>query len=163
MELNIVEFGRKHLLEIDDARIIFRNFAGVGGMYNREGDRSFSLVIPTEEIKDLLMDLGYNVRIKEPKNEGQDTLMHLPIKVSYKIEAPKVYLQSGTSKPRELDESTIAILDNVDIERVDLDVSPSYWTNPRGESGVSAYLKRIIVTQRVDRFAARYEDFTDNE
>ena len=163
MELNVVEFGKKHLLEVDDARIIFRNFAGVGGMYNREGDRSFSLVIPDEETKDTLLDLGYNVRIKEPKNNGQDILMHLPVKVSYKLEAPKVYLQSGNGRPIELDESTIDILDKIDIESVDLDISPSYWTNPRGESGVSAYLKRIIVVQRVDRFAARYEDFADNE
>ncbi len=163
MELNVVEFGKKHLLEVDDARIIFRNFAGVGGMYNREGDRSFSLVIPDEETKDTLLDLGYNVRIKEPKNDGQDILMHLPVKVSYKLEAPKVYLQSGNGRPRELDESMIDILDKIDIESVGLDISPSYWTNRRGESGVSAYLKRIIVVQRVDRFAARYEDFTDNE
>ena len=46
---------------IDDARIIFRNFAGKEGMYNREGDRNFSVILPPDLADQLAKD-GWNVK-----------------------------------------------------------------------------------------------------
>ena len=44
------------MLQIDDARIIFRNFEGREDKYDRKGDRNFALVIPNQEIADQLME-----------------------------------------------------------------------------------------------------------
>jgi len=47
---------------VEDARIIFRNFSGKEGQYNREGDRNFAVVIPSD-IADQIVLAGWNVRI----------------------------------------------------------------------------------------------------
>ena len=77
MNINI---GPKGDLEIDNARIIFRNLEGRGGLYNREGDRSFALVVPDEEARDALIEQGYNVKTKAPRDADEEPLMYLTIK-----------------------------------------------------------------------------------
>ena len=78
MNLNI---GPREILQIDGARIIFRNFSGAATQYNREGERNFSLVIEDENVANALIEEGWNVKIKAPREEGDIPFMHLPIKV----------------------------------------------------------------------------------
>ena len=80
--------------------------------------------------------------------------MYLPVKVKFSDRGPNIYLKSGDNVI-ELDEDSIACLDNIDILAVDLDVRPYAW-EVNGKTGRTAYLQSIHVTQRVDRFAARY-------
>ena len=62
-------FAPRGILQIDDARIIYRNFRGEGGKFNREGDRYFAVVIPKQELADELLNRGWNVKIKPPTDE----------------------------------------------------------------------------------------------
>lgn len=147
-------FAPKEILQIDDARIIYRNFAGVGGKYNREGDRNFAVVIPDEELADKLVEKGWNVKIKPARDEGDIPFMYLPVKVKFNDRGPAVYLQTG-NKCNKLDEASIDCLDNVDIMGVDLDIRPYDWV-VNGKEGRTAYLQSIKVVQEIDRFAAQF-------
>lgn len=145
---------RGNILEIEDARIIYRNFAGVGSKYNREGDRNFAVVIPNKEIADQLIEDGWNVKIKQPNEEYDDPFMFLPVKIKFNSRGPAAYVVSG-GKPTRLNEDTIEILDEIDIDSVDLDLRPYDW-EVNGKTGRSAYLQAINVRQNIDRFGAMY-------
>lgn len=143
------------VLQIEDARIIYRNFSGVGSKYNREGDRNFSVIIPTQEIADELLADGWAVKIKPPRDEDDSPFMYLPVKVKFNNRGPAAYIKSGTSVQR-LNEDTISMLDEIDIQSVDMDLRPYDW-EVNGKTGRSAYLQAINVIQNIDRFGAQYQ------
>ena len=149
-------FAPRGILQIDDARIIFRNFEGRGDKYNREGDRNFALVIPTQEMADELMAEGWNVRIKPPRDEDDSPFMYLPVKVKCNDRGPAVYLKTGDSVNR-LDEDSVGMLDRIDISSVDMDLRPYDW-EVNEKTGRTAYLQSINVIQDIDRFSARYAE-----
>ena len=153
-------FAPKNILQIDDARIIFKNFEGRGDKFNREGDRNFSLMIEDPNTADALIAEGWNVKIKPGRDEDEEPFMRLPVKVKFTDYGPKVYLISG-SRRVELDEESIACLDNIDIESVDMDLRPYDW-EVNGRTGRTAYLQSMEVTQRIDRFAARYANIEED-
>jgi hypothetical protein len=146
----------ENIVQINNARIIWRNFAGEKGIYNPEGKRTFNLVIPNSEMAEMLTDHGYNVSIRQPRDPGEEPLMSLKVTVNFNSgNPPACYLVSSGSQIR-LNEDTVGRLDKVTIARVDMDIRPYDWEFGN-RSGRSAYLHAIRVTQRVDRFA-EYEE-----
>lgn len=154
-----INFAARGVVQIDDARIIYRNFAGAPSKFNREGDRNFAVVIEDQDIAEALTEKGWNVKIKPPREEGDEPFMFLPVKVKFNERGPRVYLQNslGGRNRVTLDEDTVGILDNVDITNVDLDIRPYDW-DVQGKTGRTAYLQSICVTQEVDRFLERYAE-----
>jgi hypothetical protein len=152
-------FAPKGILQIDDAKIIFKNFEGRGDKFNREGDRNFSLLIEDPNTANALIREGWNVKVKELDDD--ETFMRLPVKVKFTDYGPNVYLISGGRRV-ELDEESIGMLDQIDIESVDMDIRPYDW-DVSGRQGRTAYLQSMQVVQRIDRFAARYATYGDNE
>lgn len=151
-----ITYAPRDILQIDDARIIYRNFAGRGDKFNREGDRNFAVVIPDEEMANELTERGWNVKIKPPREEGDMPFMYLPVKIKFNERGPVVYLRTAKVQNR-LDEESISLLDNIDILSVDLDIRPYDW-DVNGKTGRTAYLQSICVTQQVDRFAERFAE-----
>lgn len=157
-------FAPKGILQIDDIdgrQIIFKNFEGRGDKFNREGDRNFSLRIDDENTADALVKEGWNVRIKEGRDEDEGPFMRLPIKVKFTNYGPNVYLRTG-DRVNELNEESIACLDNIEIDSVDMDIRPYDW-DVNGRTGRTAYLQSMEVVQRIDRFAARYANKNNEE
>ena len=151
-----ITFAPRGILQIDDARIIFRNFSGEPSKYNREGDRNFAVVIPNSDLAERLSEDGWNVKINDPREEGDDPFIYLPVKVKFNDRGPNVYLISG-GKRNKLDEETVGILDDIDICSVSMDIRPYDW-EVNGKTGRAAYLQSIEVIQEIDRFAARYAE-----
>ena len=145
---------RKDILEIEDARIIYRNFEGVASKFNREGDRNFAVIVPNDEIKDILVEAGWNVKIKPPRDEEDTPFMFIPVKVKFNNRGPAAYLRSGETVTR-LNEETIGILDEIDIQSVSMDLRPYDW-DVNGKTGRTAYLQAIDVIQNIDRFGDMY-------
>jgi hypothetical protein len=162
-----INYGPRGILQIDDARICFRNFRGEGDVYNQEGRRNFSVVIPTLELAEELRSdqnefgVGWNVKISEPREEGDTPFMHLPVKVTFKDgRGPKVYLKSGANTI-QLNEDTVQRLDTISIRSVDLDIRPYDGNTLNGRPCKpfrSAQLQAIWVTQEFDRFEARFAE-----
>ena len=159
MHMNFAERG---IIQIDDARIIYKNFAGEASKFNRAGDRNFSVLIPDEEIAEALKNdvnefgVGWNVRIKPPRDEDDTPFMHLPVKVKFNGRGPTIYLKTG-DRMNKLDEESVACLDDIDIASVDLDIRP-YDDEVNGKPFRTAYLQSMCVIQNVDRFMDRYSE-----
>lgn len=142
-------------LQIDNARIIFRNFKGEGGRYNHAGDRNFAVVIPDYDQAMALKNDGWNVKIKDPKEPGDTPFMYLPVKVKFNGHSPRIYLETLGHR-NKIDEDQVDTLDDIEIESVSMDIRPYNW-EVQGDKGKAAYLYSMNVVQLTDRFA-RYED-----
>ena len=147
-------FAPKNIMQIDDARIIFRNFEGRGDKFNRDGDRNFSLLIEDPNTADAMIEKGWNVKIKPGRDADEEPFMRLPVKVKFTDYGPTVYLNSAGNVVK-LDEDSIGCLDNIEIETVNMDIRPYDW-EVNGRTGRTAYLQSMEVVQRIDRFAAKY-------
>lgn len=162
-----VTFAPNEHLQIDDARIAWRNFEGRETEFNRAGDRNFSLVIEDQEFADALVERGWNVKVRPPREEGGDQFIHLPVKVKFGVRPPVIKLVRQGLRPIELDEESVKCLDHMDIERIDMDIRPFDWVinegKPSEKRGRAAYLQTMYVVQSVNRFAERYEHPIDDE
>lgn len=158
-----LDFGPRGILQIDDVRLAYKNFSGAESKFNRKGDRNFSVIIPNEEIANALIEEGWNVKIKAPREEGDVPFIHLPVKVKFydredeeTDRGPYCYLITGNNKVR-LNEDTIGCLDDIWIESIRLDIRPYDW-EINGKQGRTAYLHGIEVTQAIEDRFGYYED-----
>ena len=161
MQLTQSRRNNKDILVIDEAMITYRNFSGAPSQFNREGDRNFALIIPNMDIADALIKAGWNVKVKPPREEGDDPFITLAVKIKFSDFGPNVYLRVGENGRRlKLDEESISRLDAINIipGSIGMDIRAYDWEMPNGNKGRTAYLDAMEVVQDVDRFSARYEE-----
>jgi len=143
---------------IENARIIFRNFAGKEGKYNREGDRNFAVLLDDVTAKAMEED-GWNIKWLEPREEGDEPQAYISVSVSYKGRPPRIVMVTSRGRTA-LSEDEVELLDWADIKATDLILNPYSWA-VSGKTGVKAYLKSMFVTIAEDALELKYADLED--
>lgn len=146
----------RNSITIENAHLLggsFKNFSGKASKFTPEGVRTFCVAIDPDLAGKLRFD-GWNVKQLKPRDEDEEPLDYLQVRVSYKGRPPRVVMISG-KKHTDLTEETIGMLDWAEIENVDLTIVPYNW-EVNGKRGVKAYLKTLYATVVVDELAQKY-------
>lgn len=140
---------------MEGVRIVFRNFEGKEGPYNKAGDRNFAVLLDPEVAKMMAED-GWNVKWLKPREEDEieEEQAYLPVSLRYDVFPPNVTLVTSHNRT-QLDESTIEMLDYADIVNVDLIVRPYTW-QVNQKTGIKAYVKTMFVTIEEDALVRKY-------
>ncbi len=143
-------------LMLENKQILYRNFSGRAGMYNKEGDRDFSVILSPEEA-DSMAAAGWTIRMTKVREEGDEAIPFFTVKVNYSgWKDPKIVLMTSRARTR-LDESDLITLDQCDIAYIDLIVNGNPWgPMADGKSGMSAYLQSAFVMIDEDPLEQKY-------
>jgi hypothetical protein len=144
---------------MEGVRIIFRNFSGKEGQYNREGDRNFGVILPDDVAEAMLAD-GWNVKYLKPREDDDAEETETPwlsVSVNFDKGRPPRIVQITSRGKTELNEKTIENLDWADITNVDLIVRPYHW-EVSGRTGIKAYLSSMYVTIEEDELERKYAE-----
>jgi hypothetical protein len=145
---------RETTLKIEGTHIVFKpNFAGEEEQFNREGDRYFNVAVDPDHVDQLRGD-GWNVKEWTGKEEDDETLYFIKVKVSFKFKPPRLVLITSRGRV-PLDEETCDILDWQEYEFIDVIISASHYTM-NGRSGISAYLKTGMFVVAEDELEKKY-------
>lgn len=143
-------------LTIEGAEILFRNFSGKEGPYNREGDRNFCLIIPDDLIRPMEQD-GWNIKELRAYEEGDLPRKYVQVSVSYKRRPPTMVMITNRGRTNITEEEDCELFDWVDIKNVDLIIHPYNWA-VNGKTGLKAYLRSLYITIDEDALAIKYQN-----
>ena len=167
MELRFKGTEKFPIVELNDVRIVFKNFEGRGDQYNADGKRNFHVVIPNEALAEELRNdkneygVGWNVKTKPARDDDdEDDFITLKVNVAYNKttgRGPSIFLKTN-GVMNKLTKETVGLLDHIGISHIDMDIRP-YDDVAAGKPFRAAYLQSMCVTQApLDRFEEEYEN-----
>ena len=162
MKINFRKDGVVQLRGVKNHEMWYRNFQGLKSLYNAEGNRNFVLRIYEPDVAQALIDEGFNVKMKVPRETDNNANPRDPwyeMKVNIRFWGgrydPKIYwaevgdehyVTKGEESMRDIDEGT--------FEEIDMDIYPKkYISSQDGKEHVSARLNNLRVVAEVNAFA----------
>ena len=168
-------------VDYENATITFKNFAGRGSRYNKEGDRNFVWLIDDPELAKAMRDDGWNVKvyvnddtlIPELVAEGWEDVglktnlrnaveyrLHVTVNFNTPPNIPPVLIYTyANGVETRIYEDTAAELDGLFFESIDITIRPRWWQDDKtGEWRIKAYLKEARIRLESSRWANK--DYT---
>jgi len=149
MEFKKMPDPKRPTFTLENAQVIYPNLEGRVSEYNKEGKKGFAIVLP-EDFADKLLRDGWHVNRTEPREEGEPSIPFINIKVNFKQKPPRVVMVTSTG-PVPLNERSVGVLDDADIEYVDLTCIGNPW-----ERGLSCYLQKAFFVINEDVLDQKY-------
>lgn len=143
---------------MEGVRIIFRNFEGKEGKYNKAGSRNFAVLLD-DQIAEVMAGDDWNVKWLEPREDDEEETRqaYLPVEVAYDRGRPPRVVMITSRGRTNLGEDEVEMLDWADITNVDMIVRPYRW-EVNGKTGTKAYLQSMYVTIEEDALERKYAD-----
>lgn len=138
---------------IENAQLVYRNFAGKQTQYNAAGKRNFNVVLDEATAEAMKAD-GWNVRMREPQEEGDEPMYMIQVAVGYENKPPKIVMITSGGRTF-LDEDSVETLDYAEFKLVDIVLNPYAW-EVNGKTGIKAYLKTMFATIDEDPLERKY-------
>lgn len=139
--------------KVEDARLVFRNFSGKEGQYNREGDRNFSVILD-QETADVMLRDGWNVKYLASRDEGEEDTPYIQVSVNFRNRPPRVVMITSSGRTN-LDESSVDVLDWAEVKTADLICRGYDWV-VGDKHGTKAYLQTLFITIEEDDLERKY-------
>lgn len=141
------------IVEIKNARIIYKNFAGRADKYNEKGKRNFALVLNQAQADDLA-NKGFNVKSRPPRDAQDDTLYYIKVNVQFDTAGrpPRVVMVEDVQT--KLSEDMVDLLDDMYIDYVNIRFR-GYEYDPGKQS---AFLQTLYAAVKTDDLASEFSD-----
>lgn len=175
-KLNYNETGDKYTVQVEGARLRFKNFSGRPTQFNKDGGiRTVCMDVDNEELYLKMKDDGWRFRtMKRPDgsgyadafeefDNGRVAVPYTELKLNFNSNRPpKVYLHQGEQdkKGTLIPESAIDELDYAYITSAKMVINPSYWESING-SGCKGYINILHAYIEPDPFME--DDDEDDE
>ena len=145
-------------ITIEGVEQVYRNYSGEERKpYNALGRRNFCIFV-TPEWAEKLEAWGANVKYTKPRDEYDEPRAYIKINVNFNSKfPPRIVVLMGDYR-RNLDESTVDMLDFAEIINTDVTINPFFW-NDDNPCEWSAYLKTMYVTVVQDELDAKYNNY----
>lgn len=140
---------------VEDARLIFRNFSGEEGRFNKAGEKTFCVVLDPGVAEQMAKD-GWAVKTLKPREDEDEEVgtPYIQVKVNFKNRPPRIVVITESARTT-LNESMVGTLDWADIITVDL-IARAYEWEVGGKTGIAAYLQSMYVTIEEDALERKY-------